>query len=106
MYKDMLKPVHLAPAVVVGGTFFAIFMASFFSWGYWLLALVGVGALGVALLAFVQAFGRYQSLQVGFLGVVTLFTQVFAYGLGTWSGLWQWATGKKVASGFTKNYYK
>lgn len=106
MYKDMLKPVHLAPAIVVGGTFFAIFMASFFSWGYWLLALVGVGALGVAVLAFVQAFGRYQSVQVGFLGVVTLFTQVFAYGLGTWSGLWQWATGKKVASGFTKNYYK
>lgn len=106
MYPDMLKPVHLAPAMVVAGLLVSVIVALFFPWGHILLGLVVGGALLIALLAFIQASLQYQSLRVGGLSVVTLFIQVFAYGLGTWSGLWQWVTGKKVAVGFTKNYYK
>lgn len=106
MYPDMLKPIHLAPAMLVGGVLLVALLALFWPVARWLLLVAVLGALGVALLAFVQSWQRYRSWRVSALSVVTLFTQVTAYGLGTWSGLRQWATGKQLAEGFTKNYYK
>lgn len=105
-YPGLLKPIHLAPAILVAGVVIALILALVVSWGWYFLAAAGVGALGVALLAFVQSTARYGQVGVGFLSIITLFIQVFAYGMGTWSGLWQWATGKREARGFTKNYYK
>lgn len=106
MYPGMLKPVHLAPLAVVSGLVLSVLLALFFPWGRWLLALALLGALGIALLAFFQSLARYRNLRVALLSIVTLFTQVFAYGMGTWSGLWQVWRGKKVAEGYTRNYYK
>jgi hypothetical protein len=106
MYPGMLKPIHLAPLFVVLGLVGSILLAIIFPWGRWLLALALLGALGIALLAFSQSLTRYGSLKVALLSIVTLFTQVFAYGLGAGSGIWQSLTGKKVAKGFTRNYYK
>lgn len=106
MYPDMLKPVHLAPAALVGGVIFVTLLAPFWSVARLLFVVAMIGALGVAGLAFVQSWMRYRDVRVSGLSILTLFTQVTAYGLGAWSGLWQWATGKKLAEGFTKNYYK
>lgn len=106
MYPDMLKPVHLAPAVLLAGLVLLLLLAFLFGWARWLLATAGIGALLVALLAFGQSVRRYRNVRVGLLSIVTLFLQVGAYGMGTWSGIWQWLTGKTVAQGFTKNYYK
>ena len=64
------------------------------------------GMAGIALLAFVQSLLKYRSLPVAFLSIATLFIQVFAYGMGTWSGILQRLRGEKVARGFTKDYYK
>lgn len=106
MYPDMLKPVHLIPAVLVAGVLLVALLAPFWPVARMLLLLAVAGALAVATLAFVQSWQWYRSVRVSGLSVVTLFTQVAAYGLGTWSGIWQWMTGKQVAEGFTKNYYK
>lgn len=106
MYPDMLKPVHLTPAVLLAGLVLLLLLAFLFGWARWLLAMAGIGALLVALLAFGQSVKRYRNVWVGLLSIVTLFLQVGAYGMGTWSGIWQWLTGKTVAQGFTKNYYK
>jgi hypothetical protein len=54
----------------------------------------------------VQSLLKYRSLPVAFLSIATLFIQVFAYGMGTWSGILQRLRGEKVARGFTKDYYK
>jgi len=105
-YKGMLKPVHLAPAVIVAALLVCVLLAIFFKWGFWLLLIGLLGALGIALLAFFQSLSRYGSPKVALLSIVTLFTQVFAYGLGAWSGILQVMQGKSTAKGFTRNYYK
>ena len=69
-------------------------------------ALTIAGMAVIALLAFVQSFLQYRSLKVALLSIATLFIQVFAYGMGTWSGILQRLKGEKVAKGYTKNYYK
>ena len=106
MYDSMLKPIHLAPAVIVAGLILVAVLALFFTWGRYLFGLAVLGALGIAGLAFLQSYARYKSVKVSLLSIITLYTQVFAYGAGTWSGIFQALTGKKVAKGFSKNYYK
>lgn len=106
MYPDMLKPVHLFPAVLVAGVFLTFLGSPFFNFMAFALAAGMLGAVGVAILAVTQSFQRYRSVQVSLLSIITLFIQVFAYGMGTWSGLWQWIRGKKTAKGFTRNYYQ
>ena len=105
-HEGMLKPIHLAPAVIVAGIIVTIILAIFFWWARYGLLLIGIGAIGVATLAFLQSFAKYKNLKVALLSIVTLFLQVYAYGSGTLSGLWQWALGKTTVEGYTKNYYK
>ncbi|MBK7477625.1 MAG: glycosyltransferase [Haliscomenobacter sp.] len=105
-YPDLLKPIHLAPAALVAGAALVVLLAVFFPLGKLLLMLMLAGIAGVAALAFAQSFQRYKSLRVSLLSIVTLFLQVFAYGMGAWSGIWQKVTGRKVAKGFTRDYYK
>lgn len=105
-YPELLKPIHLAPAFLVA----AVLATMLFILVFPILRLLGVLMLGgmasIALLAFVQSFLRYRSLRVAILSIATLFIQVFAYGMGTWSGILQRLKGEEVAKGFTKNYYK
>jgi len=105
-HPGMLKLVHLLPAILVLGVIVAILFAFFFSWGILLIKMIGLGALAIASLAFVQSFVKYKSIKISLLSIVTLFIQVGAYGLGLLSAMMQIARGKKEAKGITKNYYK
>lgn len=105
-YPDMLKVIHLLPALIILGLSGLILLSPFFTWAKMLASFAGLVALCVAGFAFIQSFIRYQDIQVSLLSVVTLFTQVFAYGLGLISATLQILSGKKEARGITKNYYK
>jgi glycosyltransferase involved in cell wall biosynthesis len=106
IHPELLKPVHFIPAFLIlaglGVLVGALFLESFL-----LLLSIGFIAL-VIVLSFVtlQSALSYKSLNVGFLSIFTLLTQIIAYGLGVISGVIQKITGKKTASGFVKNYYK
>ena len=106
LHQGMLKPVHLLPAVIIVGVVSLCFFALLSSIGFLLLKVSLIGAFIIALLTFIQSSLTYKSIYIGLLSIITLFIQVFAYGLGTINGLLQVATGKKEAKGFTKNYYK
>lgn len=106
MHGQLLKPIHFAPASIVAGTLLIFLLAPFFAIFEGLTYLIILTALVLALYVFIEASLIYKSAKVGLLAILTIFIQITAYGLGTWSGLWQWITGKKVAKGFTKNYYK
>lgn len=94
MYPDTLKLIHLAPAIIVTGVVLVVLLALFFSWGKWLFMVMLAGMILVALLAFAQSFKQNKSLKVAFLSIITLFTQVFAYGIGSWSGILRVMQGK------------
>src|SRR6056297_391711 len=105
-YSEMLKPVHLLPAVLIAIVIISVVASLFFPAVLWLFLFMVFGAIGVAGFAFYDSYRQTQKWRVAFLSIVTLFLQVFAYGLGNWSGIWQWMRGKSRAEGFTKNYYK
>jgi glycosyltransferase involved in cell wall biosynthesis len=106
MYSEMLKPIHLLPAVLIAILILSLVGSLIYSPFMWVLFFMIFGAVGVALFAAFDAFRKTRSIQVTYLAIITLFLQVFAYGLGSWSGIWQWVRGKSRAEGFTKNYYK
>ena len=106
LHQGFLKPVHLAPAILV--------IASIV-----FLGLLGIGILPklgsyllvmpilIALIAFFQAYKIYHSYAIAGLSIITLFIQVFAYGIGTLSGLFQlFILRNEETKGFTKDYYK
>lgn len=99
-YPDMLKPIHLAPTVVVAGTVGVLLLALLFPWAQGLLWLMLGGMALLACIAFLQSLAKYKNLKVSFLSILTLYIQVYAYGCGSWSGLWQHLIlRRKVASG-------
>lgn len=109
--KSMLKPVHLLPLLVVLGlllvmvcTPFLVLYLPMIAVVLW--ALIGGGLMLIVLIAFFQSLSQYRNIKVSGLSIVTLFIQIFAYGLGLMSGLWQSWRGKSTATGFSKNYYK
>ena len=105
-YPKMLKIVHLLPAFLLAGLVVLLILSIFNSLAQRLLTFTCAGAMAVATLAFIQSVLRYQSLKVGLLSVLTLFTQVLAYGLGIWYAFFQVLQGKQTATGITRNYYK
>lgn len=105
---NMLKPVHALPAVVVSAFIITLCAALFFKFArYILLAEAALGIL-IAALAFTQSAKRNNSLYVGLLSIITLYTQVFAYGFGFITGSVKklFAPKGTWVSGFTKKYYK
>lgn len=99
-YPDMLKPIHLAPTAVVAGTLLVVLLALLFPWAQGLLLLMLGGMLLLAGIAFVQSFAKYKNLKVSLLSIITLYIQVYAYGCGSWSGLYQHLVlRRKVATG-------
>ena len=105
-HEGMLKPVHLLPAILIGGVVVCVLLSFFWSVAKLALVLMGLGAMVVAFLAFLQATLRYGNPKIGLLAILTLFIQVGAYGLGLWSAIFQVIKGKETAVGITRNYYK
>lgn len=105
-YPEMLKPVHLLPALLIAIVLLSGVISIFAPAVLWVFLFMFFGAIGVAGFAFFDSYRQTRKWRVAFLSVVSLFLQVFAYGMGTWSGVWQWLRGKGRAEGFTKNYYK
>lgn len=106
LHPQLIKPIHLAPAIILAGTILTFLLAPFFPLFEGLAYLIFAVAVFLGLFVLVEASLIYKSLKVGVLAVLTIFIQITAYGLGSWSGLLQRLFGKKTASGFSKNYYK
>lgn len=114
MFKSMLKPIHLIPAAIVAAFVILIVATPLFYFALndfflvvlylWIAAIVCL--LMLAAIAFLQSFAQYRSCRISRLSIVTLYIQIIAYGFGLWKGIFQVVGGKKVAQGFTKNYYK
>ncbi len=106
--KQMLKPVHAIPSVIVVIFLLTVIITPFWIIARYLLLLEVILGLLTAGFAFVQSSTRNRSAYVGFLSVITLFTQVLAYGSGFINGFIQklflpkgtWVTG------FTRKYYR
>lgn len=96
MHKNMLKVVHLLPAILIVGLLLLLLVTplspTFF--GY-LWALVGLGFLAICILAFAQSFQMYKNLKTSFLSIITLNIQVFAYGYGLLLGIYRFMILKK-----------
>ena len=106
--KNMLKFVHCLPFLLL--FIFVLTLIFSISVPFFRLSLlieISVAVL-ILLFAFVQSTFKYKSVIVGILSVLTLFTQVFAYGLGFGIGLIKSIFTKKgkFISGFTKKYYE
>jgi len=106
MDKQMFKPVHFIPALMVAGFLLLVVLTPFPFFPKWLWFIIGGGMLGIAALAFFQSLAKYKILKTSFLSIITLYIQIVAYGFGMWKGLFQVWTGKKTAQGYSKNYYK
>ncbi|MBX2816447.1 MAG: glycosyltransferase [Saprospiraceae bacterium] len=105
-YPSLLKPIHLLPLFLLSMGCILLVLSLMVPTFRVILKIGLVGMLALALMAFSQSFLRWKNPWVALLSVVTLFTQVIAYALGSASGLWQWAIGKSESKGFTKNYYR
>ncbi|MFC1887847.1 glycosyltransferase [Candidatus Cloacimonadota bacterium] len=106
--KNMLKPVHCLPFVILMGfilTFFLmLFMPYFkvlFKFELFLTALLAV-------IAFIQSLVEYRQFSVAIYSIITIYLQIIGYGLGFGYGLLKSLTGGKKGfiNGFTRNYYK
>ncbi|MCF7918703.1 MAG: glycosyltransferase [Candidatus Cloacimonetes bacterium] len=106
--KQMLKPVHALPAIIVTIFLFTLLTAIFFKWGRSVLYPELIAGICLAVFTFLQSTFRNHSALVGFLSIITLFTQVFAYGLGFLTGsIKRLFTPKgKWVTGYTRKYYK
>jgi len=107
LHPHMLKPIHLAPAFILLIGLSILILSLFFSWSFTLLKLGLSGMLVFMIFISIQSFLEYKSLKVALLSILTLFIQVFAYAVGSLSGIWQKVFMRKhTATGITKNYYK
>jgi len=106
LHPGMSKLVHFIPTIIVGATISVFLLAPFFKVALLLLQLGLLFLCTILGFAFFQSYFQYKSLKVAFLSMITLLIQVYAYGLGTWSGLLQSLKGEKTIKGFTKDYYK
>ena len=106
--KKMLKPIHFLPALAILGYITTLILALFiplFSWIF-----LGETSIIVLLLIFtcIHSTIKNKSLLVGLLSIITLLTQVIAYGAGLITGLFKsiFTKKNKWITGFTKKYYK
>ena len=106
--SEMLKPVHALPSLIFAGLILTVLGAIFWDIACYLIYLEAVLGVFVALFACIQSTVRNHSLLVGCLSVVTLFTQVLAYGAGFITGVVKKLFSPKGewVSGFTRKYYK
>ncbi len=116
--KNMLKPVHCLPTFVILIFLLTLIFSFWFPFSQRLMSLwliirylflfeivLIVFVIGFA---FVQSTLKYKSGIIGLLSIITLLTQVVAYGLGLLYGFIKSIFIKKddFVTGFTKKYYK
>ncbi len=107
LHPSLSKPVHYLPAMVVlGVVFVALLSIIFYQCAGLIWSIMGIGFGAVCLFAFLESGIKNKSVKIGFLSIITLNIQVFAYGFGLIKALWQTKIQKKEeAEGFVKNYY-
>jgi glycosyltransferase involved in cell wall biosynthesis len=104
-HKNMLKPVHFLPLMVIFWLVFLGIATPFFpevSLILWIITWVVF--ISICAFAKYQAALKYKDIRVGIVAMITLNIQVFAYGFGLIWGIWNAIRGKEV-QGFSKNYY-
>ena len=107
LHEGMMKPIHLIPAFALsaGLTILLLVAIEVLPLAIFYFCLLACGIVGV--FAFVQSFLTYKDIRVAALSIITLFTQILAYALGSLTGIFQvFILRRKTATGFTKNYYK
>ncbi len=106
-HPNMLKIIHLLPAFVILGLIFVVLMVVIApKFGVPLAIFTLFAYLMVNIWAFTESFIKYKELKAALLSPITLNIQVFAYGFGLISALWQTKVlKKKEAKGFVKRYY-
>lgn len=104
-HKNMLKPVHFLPLMVILWLVFLGIATPFFPEVSLILWII-TWAVFISICAFAkyQATLKYKDIRVGIVAMITLNIQVFAYGFGLIWGIWNAIKGKEV-QGFSKNYY-
>lgn len=96
LHQNMLKVVHLLPAILILGLLMLILFTIVFPLiGVYLWVLTGAGFAGICLLAFAQSYKMYNSIKISLLSVITLNIQVFAYGIGLLHGIYRFMILKK-----------
>lgn len=104
-HPELLKPVHLLPAILVIGYVLVLFLGIILPSLRWLLMLMLLGHSLVCFWAVFESWVQYKNIKVSLLSILTLNIQVFAYGAGfIWARV-QTFLGKPEATGFVKNYY-
>ncbi len=99
-HPGTLKPVHTAPALFTLGIPFLLLLSPLVSWFF------AVPVLLHMLLLFLTAALKNSSLTIGFLAVVTSYTQLFGYGTGFLNAFWRrMILGRDEYSAFNKNFY-
>ena len=106
--KNMLKPVHCLPTFVILIFLLTLIFSFWFPLIRYLFLFEIVLIIFVVGFAFIQSALKYKSGIVGLLSIVTLLTQVVAYGLGLLYGFIKSIFTKRggFVKGFTKRYYK
>lgn len=99
-HPGTLKLVHTAPALFTLGVLFMLLLSLLVS-GFF-----AVPVLLHMLLLFLSAALKNSSLTIGFLAVVTSYTQLFGYGTGFMNAFWRrMILGRDEYSAFNKNFY-
>lgn len=106
--SKMLKPIHFLPACAISIYFISLILAFFFPIFLYFFIVASAILVLILLFAFFQSAIKNRSIEVGLLSMVTLLTQVIAYGLGLITGSVKSLFVKKGQwiTGFTKKYYK
>ena len=96
LHKNMLKIVHLLPALLIVGLILLLIITPLFpTQAQYIWVLTGIGFFGICLLAFIQSLKMYRNITTALLSVVTLNIQVFAYGIGLLHGILKFIILKK-----------
>jgi len=100
-HPGTLKLVHTAPAFFSLGLIALLLLAILKSWYF------ALPVLGHLLLLFLSALVRTRSLHIGFLAILTSYTQLVAYGTGFLNAFWRRVILRRDEfAAFNKNFYK
>jgi GT2 family glycosyltransferase len=100
-HPGTLKMVHTFPALFTLGVILLIVLSPLVSWYFTLPILFHM------LLLFLSALIQTGRLSIGFLAVITSYTQLLAYGMGFIRAFWRRIIlGRDEFSAFSKNFYK
>ena len=105
--KNMLEPLHCMPAVATFMFLFILALTPVSEINYYLTLTMLFSMGAVFFLSAIHAGVKYKNFTTPFLVPFTMFTQIFAYGLGfIWAFIRRVVFSSDEFKGFSKNYYK